>query len=44
MIKGVVKLVIKVSIYSMKEELHETTEAYLLENHKEFFNKFFESR
>lgn len=32
----------KMSIYPSKEELRGTTEAYLKENHIEFFNKFSE--
>lgn len=34
----------KSSIYPLKEELRGATEAYLLENHAEFYEKFTESR
>ena len=42
--KTVAKLTMKVSIYPSKDKLHGAVEAYLSENHSEFFNKFTEAR
>ncbi|RIA97976.1 hypothetical protein C1645_731978 [Glomus cerebriforme] len=39
-IQNIVKLLIKLSIYPSKEELRGATEAYLKENHIEFFSSF----
>jgi hypothetical protein len=38
------KLVIKTSIYPSKDEIRGTVEAYLAENHPEFFNHYAEYR
>ena len=42
-VKIVAKLIMKVAIYPSKDELRGTVEAYLAENHSEFYNKFTES-
>jgi len=33
-----------ISIYLTKDELREATEAYLIENHQEFYGKFTEAK
>ena len=43
-VKAVAKLILTITIYPSKEELRGAVEAYLSENHPEFFNKFTESR
>ena len=42
--KEVIKLIMRVAIYPSRDELHEATEAYLLENHPEFYKSFTEAR
>ena len=44
MVKDVVKIIMKVNIYPSKEEFRDATEAYLAENHSEFYNNFTEVR
>ena len=42
--KAVAKIMIKISIYPEKDELRGAVEAYLSENHSEFYNRFTEAQ
>jgi hypothetical protein len=43
-VKEVVKLIMRVAIYPSRDELRGATEAYLLENHPEFYKSFTKAR
>lgn len=42
--KEVVRLIMKVTIYPSRDELRGATEAYLTNNHPEFYKSFAEAR
>lgn len=43
MVKDVVKIIMKDTIYPSKDDFRGATEAYLIETHPEFYKKFTES-